>query len=65
MKYEFLSIALPKDIGEKMRQAECDELNRYFQDGWEFADSVCQTVSASAGRFYGSVFIILKREKKQ
>ena len=64
MPYEFISIALPKDIGDRMHQAECDELNRYFRDGWEFVDSVCQTVSASAGRFYGAVFIILKREKK-
>jgi hypothetical protein len=59
-----MSIALPKDIGSRMRQTECDELNKYFQQGWEFVDSICQVVSAGSGSYYGAVFVILRREKK-
>ncbi|MGD0581560.1 MAG: hypothetical protein ABR974_01290 [Bacteroidales bacterium] len=63
MKYEFMSIALTKDVTDWMKQADCDELNKYFSDGWEFVDSICQAVSASAGRCHGAVIVILKREK--
>jgi hypothetical protein len=39
------------------------KLNNFFGQGWEFVDSICQHVSASSGRYFGAVIVILRRKK--
>lgn len=65
MKYDYTVIVLneagmtlPKDIMEKT-------LNKWFDDGWEYVDSIQQKIS-NGGSYsnYPAVGIILRKEKQ-
>jgi hypothetical protein len=60
---EYKSILLVED-DELIDETEVDTLNKEFDDGWDYVDSITQTVSTGNSYSYRSgVIVILKREK--
>ena len=46
---------------------ESDQLQKHFDEGWEYVDSISQTIamtSSTYNRDYGKVLVILKKEDK-
>lgn len=65
MKYEFKSIVLSANKAKMLSQGHSDTLNGHFDEGWEYVDSICQSIStANDGfNFCGAVLVILRRAK--
>lgn len=68
--YEFKSIML-NETGQRLSMDDLSNLNKYFDDGWEYVDSISQSASVSiAGSTYnsydiaGKVAVVLKRKVK-
>lgn len=61
MNYEYQSIFLsPED--EELTKEHSEKLNEYFNNGWEYVQSICQTV-ASSSTYRGATIVILRKEK--
>jgi len=66
MEFEYKSIELARKGRSivQLTQNDCEMLNAQFNAGWEYVDSICQSVSISiGGTENGSVLVILKRKK--
>ena len=63
MKYEYKSIVLSANVSNMLAEKHNQVLNDYFQDGWEYVDSICQSFSTanSGHKGYGSVLVIFKK----
>ena len=63
MKYEYESIVLSANVSKMLTEGNSQVLNDYFQQGWEYVDSICQSFSTANNGFkgYGSVLVILKK----
>ena len=60
---EYKSILLVEQDDE-LDLTHVEQLNEYFEDGWEYAGNISQTITSSS--FYvGGVIVILKKETIQ
>ena len=62
MKYEYRSILLVKD-GKSLTATEDNHLNHYFDEGWEYVDSITPAISAADYPKRGAVMVIIRKEK--
>ena len=62
MTYEYLSILLVED-GEYLSSVQNNHLNNYFDEGWEYVDSITPSVSAGEYARKGAVMVIIKKIK--
>jgi hypothetical protein len=62
MEYEFKSILLAGTFPRCLLEEQNKVLNKEFKYGWEYVDSICQSVSGDRNP-YGQVIVILKRTK--
>lgn len=66
MKYEYKSVLLENYVNECFDEKHCDILNDYFKLGWEYVDSISQTIAQGSDLTeYGAVIVILKKEKEE
>jgi len=61
MVYEYLSILLVES-GNSLEEDHQEHLNNYFNNGWEYVDSITQSIAAGY-RTHGAVMVIIKKEK--
>jgi len=65
MKYEYKAVTL---VGgdENLSDDESEKLNEMFDAGWEYVDSISQTVASGGGNYTngrrGSVIVVLRKE---
>ena len=55
MKYQYISIVLGTERSG-MDNSDLNELNNYYDEGWEFVDSAPQVVAYGAGSLSGTKF---------
>lgn len=54
MKYEYTSIVLGVSERSSIDNSDLSPLNDYYDEGWEFVDSVAQVVAYGAGSLSGT-----------
>ena len=62
MIYEYKSILLSYD-DEDLSSGETEELNEWFDEGWEYVDKITQPVSTSNYTKRGAIIIIIRTPK--
>ena len=59
-------IVLAND-GHCFQDAKIEELQKYFDEGWDYVDKLCQSVSTGGGSYHeterSEVIAIIKRKK--
>jgi hypothetical protein len=53
--------------GEKFSDGTINKLNKYFDENWEYVDSITQTLTSPLGHYesiYGRTIIILSSKRK-
>lgn len=62
--YEYKSILLEGYDGQPLEESHCDTLNEEFEKGWEYVNSIVQTLAQGhSSTEYGSVIVILRKNK--
>jgi hypothetical protein len=62
--YEYKSILLEGTYDEPLTETHCDTLNEYFEDGWEYVDSIAQNIAqGSNGTEFGPIIVVLKKKR--
>lgn len=67
MKYTYTTICLQND-SYPLKQSDLHSLNKHYEDGWEYVDSITQHCSVAKGdgygakSVYGSVLVTLRKE---
>jgi hypothetical protein len=65
MEYEYKSILVTGNT--ELSPRNISGINDYFENGWEYVDSIVQTVAISASysrNAFGSIVVILKKKKE-
>jgi len=63
MEYEYRSIVISSG-GYDSRITSTKDLQDWFDNGWEYVDSISQHVATgSSGNRYGSVLVIIRKSK--
>ena len=65
MEYEYKSLTLSGGgYDARVTSRDSEELNNWFDSGWEYVDSVCQSSSTgTSSERYGSVLVIIRKSK--
>jgi len=59
---EYKSILLVED-DECMSEDHPEILNKYFEEGWEYVDSITQPIASGNYSYRAGVIVVLKRDK--
>ena len=51
--------------GQKFDSESLDKLNKYFDEGWEYVDSITQSISGGGGYVTYSRTIVILKLKEQ
>jgi hypothetical protein len=62
MKYEYKVIELTES-DESM--TSFDKLQKWFDEGWEYVDSITQPIAVGSGVWKSAVGIVLRKEKSK
>lgn len=61
MEYEYQSILLT--TSKRLNKEDNNKLNDYFKQGWEYVDSISQSLS-TPNKESGAVIVIFKRKSE-
>lgn len=61
MKYEYKVIELTT-FDDSMRSSDFNKLQKWFDDGWEYVDSIVQPLAAGSNVWKSAVGIVLRKQ---
>ena len=50
--------------GQKFDSESLDKLNKYFDEDWDYVDSITQSISGGAHEIYSRTIVILKLKEQ-
>jgi hypothetical protein len=50
--------------GQKFDSESLDKLNKYFDEDWDYVDSITQSISGGAYEIYSRTIVILKLKEQ-
>lgn len=63
MKYEYKITELT-GFDDAMESSDFDKLQKMFDEGWEYVDSITQPIAVGSGVWKSAVGVILRKEKQ-
>lgn len=63
MKYEYKIMELT-GFDDAMESSDFDKLQKMFDEGWEYVDSITQPIAVGSGVWKSAVGVILRKEKQ-
>ncbi len=64
MKYEYKVIGLA-ELDDAMSISDVEVLQKWFDEGWEYVDSITQPFACGSGSWKSAVAVILRKEKSK
>jgi len=61
MEYKFKTIRVDNEPRERIYQNSLDELNNYYDNGWEYVNSTAQVMAYCADEYYAPVLFTIKK----
>lgn len=63
MKYDYKIIELAA-FDKSLMTADFDKIQKWFDEGWEYVDSITQPIAAGSNVWKSTVGVVIRKEKQ-